>query len=212
MCDQSEAIPRLGIKRFNWWSEALHGYANNDSVTVFPQNIGMAASFNDELVFQIFDAVSDEGRAKYHHAMRRGETNRRFLSLSVWTPNVNIFRDPRWGRGQETYGEDPYLTSRLGVAFVEGLQGDDDRYMKAVVCAKHFAVHSGPESLRHSFDAEASLKDMYETYLPAFRALVMEADVEAVMGAYNRTNGEPCCGSPTLLQEILREQWGFKGH
>src|SRR6185437_9610482 len=193
MQDQSPAIPRLGIKKFNWWSEALHGLANNDSVTVFPEPIGMAASFDDTLVYRIFDAVSDETRAKYNQAMKRGQENRRFLSLSVWTPNINIFRDPRWGRGQETYGEDPYLTSRMGVSFVTGLQGDDRRYMKVGATAKHYAVHSGPEAERHHFDVHPSEQDLYETYLPAFRALVKEGHVSAVMGAYNRTNGEPCC-------------------
>lgn len=212
MCDQSEAIPRLGIKRFNWWSEALHGYANNDSVTVFPQNIGMAASFNDALVYQIFDAVSDEGRAKYHQAMRRGEENRRFLSLSVWTPNVNIFRDPRWGRGQETYGEDPYLTSRMGVQVVKGLQGPEDaRYRKLLACAKHYVVHSGPEWSRHELNVnDVSPREFYETYMPAFKALVQEADVRQVMCAYHRQDDEPCCSNTRLLQRILREEWGYE--
>lgn len=211
MVYNSSAIPRLGIPEYNWWNECLHGVGRAGIATVFPQAIGMAASFNTPLVKQTAQIIADEGRAKHHEFARQGDRSI-YKGLTFWTPTINIFRDPRWGRGQETYGEDPYLTSRLGVAFVEGLQGDDDKYMKAAACAKHFAVHSGPESLRHSFDAKASLKDMYETYLPAFRALVMEADVESVMGAYNRTNGEPCCGSPTLLQEILREQWGFKGH
>lgn len=212
MCDQSDAIPRLGIKKFNWWSEALHGYANNDSVTVFPQNIGMAASFNDELVYRIFDAVSDEGRAKYHQAQRRGEENRRFLSLSVWTPNVNIFRDPRWGRGQETYGEDPYLMSRMGVQVVKGLQGPEDaRYRKLLACAKHYAVHSGPEWSRHELNVNnVSPREFYETYLPAFKALVKEADVRQVMCAYQRLHDEPCCSNTRLLQRILREEWGYK--
>ena len=212
MCDQSDAIPRLGIKKFNWWSEALHGYANNDSVTVFPEPIGMAASFNDELVFRIFDAVSDEARAKYHQWLRRGNENKRFLSLSVWTPNVNIFRDPRWGRGQETYGEDPYLTSRMGVQVVKGLQGPADaKYKKLLACAKHYAVHSGPEWSRHELNLNhVDPRDFYETYLPAFKALVQKADVRQVMCAYQRLDDEPCCGNTRLLQRILRDEWGFK--
>jgi len=212
LCDQSDAIPRLGIKKFNWWSEALHGYANNDSVTVFPQPIGMAASFNDELVYRIFDAVSDEGRAKYHQAMRRGEQNRRFLSLSVWTPNVNIFRDPRWGRGQETYGEDPYLMTRMGLQVVKGLQGPEDaKYRKLLACAKHYSVHSGPEWSRHELNVtDVSPREFYETYMPAFKALVQEGDVRQVMCAYQRLEDEPCCSNIRLLQRILREEWGFK--
>ncbi|MDQ8186535.1 xylan 1,4-beta-xylosidase [Pelagicoccus sp. SDUM812002] len=212
MCDQSEPIPRLGIKRFNWWSEALHGYANNDDVTVFPEPIGMAASFNDDLVYQIFDAVSDEGRAKYHQWINDGNENKRFLSLSVWTPNVNIFRDPRWGRGQETYGEDPFLTSRMGVSVVKGLQGPEDaKYRKLLACAKHYAVHSGPEWSRHELNLNnVDPRVLYETYLPAFKALVQEADVRQVMCAYQRLNDEPCCGSRQLLQRILREEWGFE--
>ncbi|MBN1183896.1 MAG: glycoside hydrolase family 3 C-terminal domain-containing protein [Bacteroidales bacterium] len=212
MCDQSDAIPRLGIKKFNWWSEALHGYANNDSVTVFPQPIGMAASFNDELLYEIFNAVSDEARAKYHQWLSRGNENKRFLSLSVWTPNVNIFRDPRWGRGQETYGEDPYLMARMGIQVVKGLQGPEDaKYRKLLACAKHYAVHSGPEWSRH----ELNLNNVYprefkETYLPAFKALVQEADVRQVMCAYQRLDDEPCCGNTRLLQRILREEWGYK--
>lgn len=212
MCDQSDAIPRLGIRKFNWWSEALHGYANNDSVTVFPEPIGMAASFNDDLVFHIFDAASDEGRAKYHQHLRRGNENKRFLSLSVWTPNVNIFRDPRWGRGQETYGEDPYLTSRMGVQVVKGLQGPEDaKYRKLLACAKHYAVHSGPEWSRHELNLNNVNPRLFnETYLPAFKALVQEADVRQVMCAYQRLDDEPCCGSTRLLQRILRDEWGFK--
>jgi beta-glucosidase len=212
MCDQSDAIPRLGIKKFNWWSEALHGYANNDNVTVFPEPIGMAASFDDELVFRIFDAVSDEARAKYNQWIRAGNENRRFLSLSVWTPNVNIFRDPRWGRGQETYGEDPYLTSRMGISVVKGLQGPDDaRYRKLLACAKHYAVHSGPEWSRHELNLNrVSQRDLYETYLPAFKALVQDAGVRQVMCAYQRLDDEPCCGNTRLLQRILRDQWGYE--
>jgi beta-glucosidase len=212
MCDVSDAVPRLKIKKFNWWSEALHGLANNGDVTVFPEPVGMAASFNDELVYRIFDAVSDETRAKYNEAMAKGEENRRFLSLSVWTPNVNIFRDPRWGRGQETYGEDPYLTSRMGVQVVKGLQGPaNEKYRKLLACAKHYAVHSGPEWSRHSLNLNnVSPRDLWETYLPAFKALVQKADVRQVMCAYQRLDDEPCCGSSRLLQRILREDWGFK--
>jgi beta-glucosidase len=212
MFDQSPAIPRLGIKKFNWWSEALHGFANNENVTVFPEPIGMAASFNDSLVYQIFSATADEIRAKYHDALRRGEENRRFMSLSVWTPNVNIFRDPRWGRGQETYGEDPYLTTRMGVSVVKGLQGPPEaKYRKLLACAKHFAVHSGPEWIRHQLNLiGVKPRDLWETYLPAFKSLVQEADVQEVMCAYQRLNDEPCCGNDRLLQNILREQWGFK--
>lgn len=210
--DQSPAIPRLGIKKFNWWSEALHGLANNDNVTVFPEPVGMAASFDDSLVYRVFDATSDEVRAKYHEALRNGKENRRFLSLSVWTPNVNIFRDPRWGRGQETYGEDPYLTSRMGVAVVKGLQGPaGSRYRKLLACAKHYAVHSGPEWSRHTLNLyQVKPRDLYETYLPAFRSLVIDADVRQVMCAYQRLDDEPCCGNNRLLQTILRESWGFK--
>lgn len=212
MCDQSDAIPRLGIKKFNWWSEALHGYANNDHVTVFPEPIGMAASFDDALLFKIYDAVSDEGRAKYNQWIRAGNENKRFLSLSVWTPNVNIFRDPRWGRGQETYGEDPYLTSRMGIQVVKGLQGpEDSKYRKLLACAKHFAVHSGPEWSRHELNVnDLDPRELYETYLPAFKALVQQADVREVMCAYQRLDDEPCCGNTRLLQRILRDDWGYK--
>src|SRR6478609_427005 len=212
MCDVSDAIPRLGIKKFNWWSEALHGFANNNNVTVFPEPIGMAASFDDSLVFKIFDATSDEVRAKYNEAMRKGEENKRFRSLSVWTPNVNIFRDPRWGRGQETYGEDPFLMSRMGVSVVKGLQGPEDaKYKKLLACAKHYAVHSGPEWSRHALNLNhVDPRDLWETYLPAFKALVQKADVREVMCAYQRLDDEPCCGNTRLLQKILREDWGFK--
>lgn len=212
MCDQSDAITRLGIKKFNWWSEALHGLANNENVTVFPEPIGMAASFDDQLLFNIFNAVSDETRARYNESQQKGQENTRFLSLSVWTPNVNIFRDPRWGRGQETYGEDPYLTSRMGISVVKGLQGPADaRYRKLLACAKHFAVHSGPEWSRHSLNVNnLDPRDLYETYLPAFKALVQEADVREVMCAYQRLEDEPCCSNSRLLQRILRDEWGFK--
>lgn len=204
------AIPRLGIPAYNWWNEGLHGVARAGTATMFPQAIGMAAAFDEELVGEMAECVATEGRAKYN-AYSKQEDRDIYKGLTFWSPNVNIFRDPRWGRGHETYGEDPFLTSRLGVAFVKGLQGNGE-VMKAAACAKHFAVHSGPEALRHEFDAKATAKDMEETYLPAFEALVKEADVEAVMGAYNRTNGEPCCGSKTLIQDVLRDNWQFKGH
>ena len=203
------AIKRLGIPAYNWWNEALHGVARAGQATVFPQAIGLGATFDDALLGEIADVIATEGRAKYN-AYAAKEDRDIYKGLTFWSPNVNIFRDPRWGRGHETDGEDPYLTSRLGVAFVKGLQGEGET-MKAAACAKHFAVHSGPEAVRHEFNAEASAKDMEETYLPAFEALVKEADVEAVMGAYNRTNGEACCAS-TALQKILREEWGFEGH
>jgi len=212
MCDISDAIPRMGIKKFNWWSEALHGLANNGNVTVFPEPIGMAASFDDDLLYRIFNAVSDETRAKYNEARKNGQENVRFLSLSVWTPNVNIFRDPRWGRGQETYGEDPYLTSRMGISVVKGLQGPSDaKYRKLLACAKHFAVHSGPEWSRHSLNInDVNPRELWETYLPAFKSLVQKADVRQVMCAYQRLDDEPCCGSTQLLQRILRDDWGYK--
>ncbi|OKS85869.1 xylan 1,4-beta-xylosidase [Mucilaginibacter polytrichastri] len=211
MKDVSDAIPRLGIKKFNWWSEALHGYANQGPVTVFPEPVGMAASFDDQLLFHVFDAVSDEARAKNNEYKKQGESQR-FHDLSVWTPNVNIFRDPRWGRGQETYGEDPYLTSRMGVAVVNGLQGPANaKFRKLLACAKHFAVHSGPESTRHQLDiTDVTPRDLWETYLPAFKTLVTEADVREVMCAYQRLDDEPCCGSSRLLSQILRKDWGFK--
>ena len=211
MVHGSAAIPRLGIPAYNWWNEALHGVARAGVATVFPQAIGLAATFDEDLIFRIADVISTEGRAKYNENIRKGDHDI-YKGLTFWSPNINIFRDPRWGRGHETYGEDPYLTGRLGVAFVKGIQGNDKKYLKAAACAKHYAVHSGPESERHQFNAVASKKDMRETYLPAFGELVREAGVEAVMGAYNRTNGEPCCGSKTLLQDILRDEWGFKGH
>ena len=203
------AIKRLGIPAYNWWNEGLHGVARAGQATVFPQAIGLGATFDTDLIGEIADTIATEARAKYNAVSKKGDRDI-YKGLTLWSPNVNIFRDPRWGRGHETYGEDPYLTSRLGVAFVKGLQGNG-KTMKAAACAKHFAVHSGPEAVRHEFNAVASKKDMTETYLPAFKALVEEAGVEAVMGAYNRTNGEVCCGSPSL-QKILRGDWGFKGH
>lgn len=205
------AVERLGIKAYNWWNEALHGVARAGVATVFPQSIGLAATFDEDLIEEVADAISTEGRAKFNMQQKYGDTDI-YKGLTFWSPNVNIFRDPRWGRGHETFGEDPYLTSRLGVRFVEGIQGHDENYLKAAACAKHFAVHSGPEDVRHSFDAIATKQDMAETYLPAFKACIQEAGVEAVMGAYNRTNGEPCCGSKTLLKDILRDEWGFTGH
>ena len=202
------AIERLGVPAYNWWNEALHGVARAGTATSFPQAIGIAASFDPDLVRALGDVAATEGRAKYNAAAAHGDRDI-YKGLTFWSPNVNIFRDPRWGRGHETYGEDPLLTATLGVGYVKGLQGEGET-MKSAACAKHFAVHSGPEALRHRFNAVASKKDMAETYLPAFHALV-DAGVEAVMGAYNRTNGEPCCGS-AKLQKILREDWGFEGH
>lgn len=204
------AIERLGIPAYNWWNESLHGVARAGTATVFPQAIGMAAAFDDALLEKIGDCIATEGRAKYNAYAVENDRDI-YKGLTFWSPNVNIFRDPRWGRGHETYGEDPYLTSKLGIAYVKGLQGDGE-VMKAAACAKHFVAHSGPEAVRHEFNAQVSDKDMEETYLPAFEALVKEAHVEAVMGAYNRTNGEPCCGSRTLIQKILRDRWGFEGH
>jgi len=211
MLHAAPAIEELNIPSYNWWNEALHGVARAGVATVFPQAIGLAASFDEQLLEEVAAAIAVEARAKYNMQQKYGDHDI-YKGLTMWTPNINIFRDPRWGRGHETYGEDPFLTSRLGVKFIEGLQGDDENYMNVAACAKHFAVHSGPEGERHSFNAIASTKDLYETYLPAFEAAVKEAKVEAVMGAYNRTNGEPCCGSPTLLQHILRDSWGFDGH
>ena len=204
------AIERLGIPAYNWWNEVLHGVARAGTATVFPQAIGLAAMFDEELQEKIADVISQEARAKYNGQSRHGDRDI-YKGLTVWSPNINIFRDPRWGRGQETYGEDPYLTSRLGVRFIKGLQGSG-KYLKVAACSKHFAVHSGPEAVRHHFDAKANAKDMNETYLPAFEVTVREAEVESVMGAYNRVNGEPACGSETLLKKTLREKWGFQGH
>ena len=204
------AIPRLGVPEYNWWNEAAHGVARAGTATVFPQNIGIAATFDAPLVNKIGETVSTEARAKYNMQTAMGDRDI-YKGLTFWAPNVNIFRDPRWGRGQETYGEDPFLSSTLGVSYVRGIQGDG-KYLRAAACAKHFAVHSGPEKTRHEFDAEVTEKDLRETYLSAFEALVKDAHVEAVMGAYNRFRGEPCCGSKLLLKKILREEWGFSGH
>lgn len=207
---QSAAIKRLGIPAYNWWSEALHGIARAGTATSFPQAIGMAAMFDDVLLEKIADVIATEARAKFNENSRHGDFGL-YKGITLWCPNVNLFRDPRWGRGHETYGEDPYLSGRLGVAFINGLQGEGE-FMKTAACVKHFAVHSGPEVLRHSFDAVIPDKDLWETYLPAFEACVIEGHVEAVMGAYNRVNGEPCCGSYFLLRDILRGRWAFKGH
>ncbi|MEE4258008.1 MAG: glycoside hydrolase family 3 N-terminal domain-containing protein [Bacteroidales bacterium] len=210
MLYNSPAIERLGIPAYNWWSESLHGVARAGKATVFPQAIGLSATFDPDLVFRVAEAISDEARAKHQAAVAKGYRAQN-MGLSFWSPNVNIFRDPRWGRGQETYGEDPLLTSIIGTAFVRGLQGDHPKYLKLAACAKHYVVHSGPEESRHRFNAVPDEIDFRETYLPAFRALV-DADVEAVMCAYNRTYGEPCCGSPYLLKDILRDEFGFDGH
>ena len=212
MLDESPAIPRLGIKKFFWWSEALHGAANMGNVTVFPEPIAMASSWNPSLLYKCFDVASTEFRAQYNHRMQNGGEDEKFHSLSVWTPNVNIFRDPRWGRGQETYGEDPYLTSVMGVQVVKGLQGPEDaKYRKLWACAKHYAVHSGPEYTRHSANlTNVSPRDMWETYMPAFKSLVQDAKVREVMCAYQRLDDDPCCGSQRLLQTILRDEWGFQ--
>ena len=211
MLYESPAIERLGIPEYNWWNEALHGVARAGVATVFPQAIGLAATFDTDLIEKIGDVVSTEGRGKFNEFSKKGDHGI-YKGLTFWAPNVNIFRDPRWGRGHETYGEDPYLTGKLGCAYIRGLQGDDPDHLKSAACAKHFAVHSGPEAIRHEFDAKASKHDMYDTYLYAFKRCVKDAKVEAVMGAYNRVNGEPACGSKTLLKDILRDEFGFEGH
>lgn len=211
MLHRAPEIKRLNIPAYCWWNEGLHGVARAGIATVFPQAIGLAATFDEDFIEKVADAISTEARAKYNMQQEFGDRDI-YKGLTFWAPNVNIFRDPRWGRGHETYGEDPYLTSRMGVRFVQGLQGHDENYLKTAACAKHFAVHSGPEDIRHSFDAQVTEQDLYETYLPAFEALVKEAGVEAVMGAYNRVNGEPCCGSEMLLKKILRGNWKFEGH
>lgn len=211
MGSEAPAIPDLGIPDYNWWSEALHGVARAGIATVFPQVIGLAATWNTDLIHRIAEAISDEGRAKYHDAVRNGVRDL-YTGLTFFCPNINIFRDPRWGRGQETYGEDPYLTSTLAVNFVRGMQGEDPRYLKTVATPKHFAVHSGPEKSRHYFNAVVSERDLRMTYLPAFRSCIVDGQAGSIMGAYNRVNGEACCASPTLLQKILREEWGFTGY
>jgi len=206
----SKPVERLGIPAYNWWNEALHGVARAGKATVFPQAIGMAASFDDSLLYEVADAISTEARAKYNLAIKQ-DRHLQYMGLTFWSPNINIFRDPRWGRGQETYGEDPFLTATMGTSFLRGLQGSDPLILKASACAKHFAVHSGPEASRHEIDVQVDEKDLRETYLYAFKKMV-DAGVESVMCAYNRVNGEPCCTGPTLLQKILRTEWGFKGH
>lgn len=206
----ADEIPRLDIPEYNWWNEGLHGVARAGVATVFPQAIGLGATFDEALLFQIGEAVSTEARAKYNENEKH-EDRDIYKGITLWSPNVNVFRDPRWGRGHETYGEDPTLIARLGVAFIKGLQGNGE-YLRTAACAKHFAVHSGPEEKRHFFDAKVSMKELWETYLPQFEACVKEGQVEAVMGAYNRTNGEPCCAHSYLMDEVLRKQWGFEGH
>lgn len=213
MKHQSPAVERLGVPAYNWWNEALHGVARtSEKVTVFPQAIGMAATFDTEALEKAAGMISEEGRALFNEDVREGKTGTIYRGLTYWTPNVNIFRDPRWGRGQETYGEDPYLTAKMGSAMVRGLEGDDPVYLKAVACAKHYAVHSGPEHNRHSFNAEVDAYDLWDTYLPAFRELVVKAKVHGVMCAYNRLDGQPCCGNNEILQNILRYQWKFNGY
>src|SRR2546426_2542381 len=211
MMNAARPIQRLDIPEYEWWNEGLHGVARAGYATVFPQAIGLAATWDTNLMSQVADVISTEARAKHHEFARQGQ-RLRYEGLTFWSPNINIFRDPRWGRGQETYGEDPYLTSRLGVAFVKGLQGNDPRYLKVVATPKHYAVHSGPEPERHAFDAKVYERDLRETYLPAFRATVMEAQAASVMCAYNRTNTEPCCANKKLMTDILRKEWGFDGY
>lgn len=212
MGHDAKGVERLKIPKYNYWNEALHGIARSGKATVFPQAIGMAATWDKGLIRQVASAISDEGRAKYHAALRRNGYTAQYQGLTMWSPNVNIFRDPRWGRGQETWGEDPFLTGEMGAEFVRGLQGDDPKYLKTAACAKHYAVHSGPEKDRHTFNAMVTKRELYDTYLPAFKKLVTEANVETVMGAYNRVLDEVCCASSLLLDDILRGQWGFDGH
>ena len=209
--DKSPAIPRLGIPEYNWWNECLHGVARSGKATVFPQAIGMAASFDTDMMKKVADIISDEARAKHHEAIRN-ENYKRYTGLTFWSPNINIFRDPRWGRGHETYGEDPYLTGQMGIQFVKGLQGDDPKYMKLVATAKHFAVHNGPEPDRHTFNVTPNTRDLWETYLPAFEDLVVDAKVYSIMGAYNRVDGESSSASWLLLEDILRNKWSFEGY
>jgi len=210
MMNGTPEIKRLNIAPYDYWNEALHGVGRSGAATVFPQAIALGATFDTDLAFRVSNAISDEARAMYNVAKAKGY-NKQYGGLTFWTPNINIFRDPRWGRGQETYGEDPFLTAKIGTAFVKGLQGDNPNYLKTAACAKHFAVHSGPEKLRHEFNAEVTQKDLWETYLPAFQALV-EAKVESVMCAYNSTDGEPCCANKYLITDVLKKQWNFKGH
>ena len=209
--DGAPAIPRLGILEYHWWNECLHGVARSGTATVFPQAIGMAATFDTKTMKNVADVISDEARAKHHEAQRKEDYNR-YTGLTFWSPNINIFRDPRWGRGHETYGEDPYLTGQMGSQFVKGLQGNDPKYLKVVATAKHFAVHNGPEPSRHTFNVTPSKRDLWETYLPAFKDLIVDAKVHSVMGAYNRVDGESASASWMLLEDILRKQWGFEGY
>ncbi|WP_026713206.1 glycoside hydrolase family 3 C-terminal domain-containing protein [Flavobacterium daejeonense] len=211
MMNSTPEIKRLNIAPYDYWNEALHGVGRSGVATVFPQAIGLRATFDTDLAYKVSSAISDEARAMHNVAKAKGN-HLRYSGLTFWTPNINIFRDPRWGRGQETYGEDPFLTAQIGTAFVKGLQGDNPNYLKTAACAKHFAVHSGPEKVRHGFNAEATPKDLWETYLPAFQSLVEEAKVESVMCAYNSTNGEPCCANKYLISDVLKKQWNFKGH
>jgi beta-glucosidase len=212
MSHPAKGVPRLGIPAYNYWSEALHGVARNGRATVFPQAIGLAATWDPALILRVATAIGDEARAKYHAALKRHGYTQQYQGLTFWSPNINLFRDPRWGRGQETWGEDPFLTGTMASAFVRGLQGDHPKYLKAAACAKHYAVHSGPERDRHHFNAICTPRELHDTYLPAFKTLVTEAKVEAIMGAYNRTLDEPCCASQLLLVDLLRGEWGFEGH
>ncbi|HEV2689400.1 MAG TPA: glycoside hydrolase family 3 N-terminal domain-containing protein, partial [Bryobacteraceae bacterium] len=211
LMNSSPAIDRLGVPAYNWWNECLHGVARAGRATVFPEAIGLAATWDSNLMFRVATAISDEARAKHHEFVRRGKRNI-YQGLTFWTPNINLFRDPRWGRGMETYGEDPYLTGRLAVAFIKGLQGDDPKYLKTIATAKHYAVHSGPEPLRHTFDAVVDERDLWDTYLPHFEAAIREGGARSVMCAYNSVDGLPACASPRLLDDILRKQWGFRGY
>jgi beta-glucosidase len=211
LMNASSEIERLDIKSYDWWNEALHGVARGPKATIFPQAIGLASTFDRDLIQEVGNTISDEARAVNNHLVKINGEFIRYMGLSFWSPNVNIFRDPRWGRGQETYGEDPFLSGQIGASFIKGMQGDDPKYLKTAACAKHYVVHSGPEADRHRFNAIVNQQDLHETYLPAFKACV-DVGVEAVMCAYNRTNDEACCGSPTLLQNILRDNWNFKGH
>ena len=210
MINQAPAIERLGVPEYNWWSEGLHGVARAGLATVFPQAIGLGATWDRDLMFRVSTAISDEARAKHHDFARKGK-NAIYQGLTLWSPNINIFRDPRWGRGQETYGEDPFLTGRLAVEFIQGLQGNDPTYYKTIATVKHFAVHSGPEIDRHTFDAKIGDKDLYETYLPQFEVGIREAKAYSLMCAYNRYNGEACCTSGKLLNDVLRNDWAFSG-
>src|SRR5690242_6413415 len=211
MMNDAPAIARLGVPAYNWWNERLHGVARAGRATVFPETVGVAGTWDDALVLRMATAISDEARAKHHEFVRRGKHDI-YQGLTFWTPNINLFRDPRWGRGMETYGEDPYLTGRMAVALIKGLEGDDPKYLKTVATAKHYAVHSGPESSRHVFDAVVSEEDLRETYLPHFEMAIKDGRAESVMCAYNRVDGLPACANPRLLDDILRKEWGFKGY